>query len=107
MRDVLTIAFSHPAVCGIMLWQTWNQDEQHKHKTLWRADWSIKPAGQVWRDQVLGEWWTDEAGTTDAQGSFTTRGFLGDYEISVRAGEDTRVVAGQFAPGGGEFRVVF
>jgi hypothetical protein len=34
-------------------------------------------------DLVLKEWWTDVTGKTDAQGVFATRGFLGDYEISV------------------------
>ena len=104
MRDVLTIAFSHPAVSGIVMWQVWGQGAGHK--TLWRADWTIKPAGQVWLDQVFKEWWTNTGGTTDREGRFAARGYLGDYEITVRAGGRTRTVRAQLGPAGESVAIV-
>jgi endo-1,4-beta-xylanase len=105
MRDVVTIAFSHPAVSAIVMWQVWGQGAGNK--ALWRPDWSIKPAGQVWLDHVFKAWWTVETGRTDREGAFTTRGFLGDYEISIRRGEKTKTVQGELAPGGAAFPVTF
>lgn len=105
LRDVMTIAFSHPAVSGIVMWQVWG--EGAGHKTLWRADWSIKPAGLVWLDHVFKQWWTDETGATDGDGIFRTRGFLGDYEVSVRIGDHTKTVRGAVPPEGGVFQIGF
>jgi GH35 family endo-1,4-beta-xylanase len=105
MRDVLTIAFSHPAVSGIVMWQVWG--EGAGTKTLWHRDWSIRPAGQVWLDQVFQNWWTDETGTTDPQGEFRTRGFLGEYVIAVQVGHRTKVVRHELLPTSGVIRIVF
>lgn len=105
MRDILTIAYSHPAVSGIVMWQTWGAGAGHK--ALWRPDWSIKPAGQAWLDHVFKLWWTEASGTTDASGAFRTRAFLGDYEITARRGNETRRVSAQVSPGGGSARIVF
>jgi endo-1,4-beta-xylanase len=52
-------------------------------EALWRKDWSIKPAGQVWRDLVFKQWWTDEAVTTGADGAASVRGFHGTYTVAV------------------------
>ena len=84
LRDVMTIAFSHPAFQAIVMWGFWEGQHWKPDAALYRRDWSIKPAGQAWLDLVKKEWWTDETGTTDDQGRFTTRGFLGDYAVTVR-----------------------
>jgi endo-1,4-beta-xylanase len=103
MRDILEIAFSHPAVSGIVMWQVWGQGAGAK--TLWRTDWSIKPAGQVWLDHVFNDWWTETTGAAGPDGRFSTRGFLGDYEITVRAGDRHATVKTQLTRGGGPLRV--
>ncbi|MDO8544690.1 MAG: endo-1,4-beta-xylanase [Opitutaceae bacterium] len=103
MRDVLEIAFSHPAVSGIVMWQVWGQAADAK--TLWRPDWSIKPAGQVWLDHVCKDWWTETTGATGRDGRFATRGFLGDYEITVRAGARRATVKTQLTRGSTPSRV--
>jgi hypothetical protein len=46
----------------------------------------------VYQDLVFKKWWTNADGRTGAKGTFTTRGFLGDYEIEVVAGGKTRTV---------------
>jgi endo-1,4-beta-xylanase len=103
MRDVLEIAFSHPAVSGIVMWQVWGQAAGAK--ALWRADWSIKPAGQVWLDHVFKDWWTETDGATDRDGRFAPRGFLGDYEITVTAGDRRATVKTRLVRGGTSLRV--
>jgi len=84
LRDVMTVAFSHPAFQGIVMWGFWEGKHWKPDAALYRRDWSIKPAGQVWLDLVEKKWWTSESGTTDAQGCFATRGFLGEYVVTVR-----------------------
>ncbi len=95
MRDVLTIAFSHPAVSGIVMWQIWGQAAGQK--TLWRPDWSIKPAGQAWLDQVFKAWWTSTAGSSGADGVYATRGFHGDYFITVTRDGRTQTLKAKIA----------
>jgi hypothetical protein len=61
---------------------------------------TLKPGGQAYEDLVLGKWRTNEAGTTDAQGAYVTRGFKGQYEIVVKAGDRSQTVRGVLATGG-------
>jgi hypothetical protein len=56
---------------------------------LYRCDWSIKPNGQAWQDLVFKTWWTKTSGSSDAQGRYQTRGFLGRYEVAVTANGKT------------------
>jgi endo-1,4-beta-xylanase len=105
LREVLTVAFSHPAVSGIVMWQVWG--DAAGRKALWRPDWSIKPAGQAWLDQVWREWATQLAGPTDAAGTFKGRGFLGTYKITAKAGDKTKEVDLQLNRGGGTATIAF
>jgi len=89
-RDFYMTLFSHPAVGGIMMWGFWDGSHWHKNAPLYRKDWSLKPAGQAYRDLVLKAWRTNELGKTDAAGSFKTRGFLGTYEVKVTLGGKTK-----------------
>jgi len=83
LRDIMTIAFSHPQMDGIVLWGFWEGRHWRPSAALWRKDWSIKPAGQAWIDLVRGAWWTEEDGATDATGAFSCRGFLGTYAVTA------------------------
>ena len=84
LRDVMTIAFAHPAVEAVVMWGFWEGYHWKPHAALWRQDWTIKPAGQAWLDLVFDQWWTDRQVVTDSQGRCRVRGFMGDYEIEVR-----------------------
>jgi hypothetical protein len=44
----------------------------------------------MWRDLVFRQWWTKADGIAAADGTFQTRGFLGDYEIEVESGGEKR-----------------
>ncbi len=83
LRDFYTAAFSHSAINGITMSGFWEGQQAIPNAAMFRKDWSAKPIGQAFIDLVRKRWWTDEHGLTGEQGVFTTRGFLGDYEITV------------------------
>ncbi len=91
-RDFLTASFSDPEINGIVLWGFWAGQDWRPSAALYRKDWSIKPNGQVWKDLVLGKWWTNADGGTGTDGTYSTPGFLGDYEVIVTAGQLRRSV---------------
>lgn len=82
-RDFLTIVFSHPSVVALLTWGFWERSHWRPNAAYFRDDWSIKPAGQVWLDLVMKAWWTNETLETGSDGMARTRGFLGDYEVTV------------------------
>ena len=88
-RDFLTVAFSHPAVVALLTWGFWEKSHWRPNGAYYRSDWSLKPAGQAWLDLVTRAWWTDETVTAGADGTARTRGFLGDYVITVTQGDKT------------------
>ncbi len=92
LRDAMIAAFSHPQMEAIVMWGFWQGAVWKPDTALYRRDWTLKPAGQAWLDLVLDEWWTDEAGRTDAAGEVKVRGFLGDYEITATRGGVTTTV---------------
>ena len=85
-RDFLTMMFSHPSTIGFVSWGFWEKRHWIPNAAFYRADWSARPAADVWRDLVFKQWWTDVRGTTGATGEYRTRGFLGDYVVEVEAG---------------------
>lgn len=85
-RDFLTAIFSHPATDAFTVWGFWEGKMWQPLGAMIRKDWTLKPNGQAWMDLVRGEWWTDVTGATGDDGSFATRGFLGDYRIAVTVG---------------------
>ena len=87
LRDFYTAMFSHPKAAGIVMWQFWEGDMWQPRGHHYTKDWRPTPLSRAYDDLVLGEWWTDEAGETDAAGSFTTRPFKGVQTVTVRSGE--------------------
>lgn len=89
-RDFMTAVFSSPAAVGFMNWGFWAGAHWHPNAALWNKDWSIRKHGRVFTDIVTREWRTDATGRTDPAGSYATRAFLGDYEVTVtHAGKTT------------------
>lgn len=74
LRDAMTTVFSHPSVIGLQFWEMGQ---------LLNDDLTPKPAYDVYRNLVFGEWWTDVAGTTDEGGGYSGRGFLGHYRATA------------------------
>ncbi len=85
-RDFLILAFSHPSVVGVQHWGFWENCHWRPSAAMYRADWSEKPNARVYKDLVLGQWRTNLAGATAADGRYAGRGFHGDYVVTVEAG---------------------
>lgn len=83
MRDILTITFAHPSMKGFLMWGFWDGAHWLPNAPIFNEDWTIKPSGQAFIDQVFKTWWTDVTETTPATGAFTVRGFKGKYKVSV------------------------
>ena len=82
-HDFMTAIFSHPYVEGFLMWGFWDGRHWTNNAPIYRKDWTLKPSGKVYKDLVFKEWWTNESGETNGKGEFRTRGFLGDYELTV------------------------
>lgn len=86
-RDLMILAFSHPAVSDFLMWGFWEGSHWKPLGAMIRRDWSEKPMYRVWRELIFERWQTDETGVTPYHGAIYVRGFKGDYEITVKAGE--------------------
>jgi len=80
---VLKTLFANPAAEGFLMWGFWDGAHWKDDATLFRDDWSKKPAFDAYADLVYDEWWTDENGVTDEDGRYRTRAFLGEHEITA------------------------
>jgi endo-1,4-beta-xylanase len=100
-RDFLILAFSHPLVVGVQVWGFWEKTHWRPKAAMYRTDWSEKPNGQVYRSLVLGEWRTRAQGATGASGDFATRGFYGDYLVTVETNGRRAERAFSLRPGDG------
>ena len=96
--DYLIVVFSHPGTVGVVTWLGGMplREIETAHPSartqcaFFRKDWTIKPIGQVWLDLKQKEWNTNAKGQTDAKGGFQTRGFHGDYNITVSHNGETK-----------------
>jgi endo-1,4-beta-xylanase len=81
LTDYYRICFAHPAVEGILVWGFWEGALWLPHSALWKRDWTLTPAGHAYQDLVLGEWWTDWAGSADENGHCEVEAFYGRHLI--------------------------
>jgi len=86
----LTVAFSQPAVKAFLMWGFWEGAHWRPTGAMLRRDWSAKPNYDIYRDLVFKKWWTDASGKTNRTGIYTTRGFLGEYDIEIKSGSKTK-----------------
>ncbi len=89
-RDFLTVAFSQPAVKAFLMWGFWEGAHWRPTGAMLRRDWSAKPNYDIYRDLVFNKWWTNASGKTNRTGTYTARGFLGEYDIEVKSDGKTR-----------------
>jgi len=82
-RDFFTAVFSHPATDKIVMWGFWEGEQWKPNGSMIRTDWTYKPNYHIYNDLVFDQWWTDEIGSSNENGIYTTRGFLGDYVVHV------------------------
>ena len=81
--DVLTLAYSHPAMEAVILWGFWAGRHWRPETALYDEEWNLRPVGRVWHDLVYDEWWSDVHGQTDGDGLFADEVFHGIHEITV------------------------
>ena len=81
--DFYKICFAHPAVDGILMWGLWEGDIWIPSSALYKHDWTPTPAADAYRNLVFNEWWTQESGSTDSDGNFSTKAFFGKYKVTV------------------------
>ncbi|BAM03104.1 endo-1,4-beta-xylanase [Phycisphaera mikurensis] len=101
LRDFFTAMFSHEAVDGVLMWGFWEKAHWRPQAALYNADFSPRPLGTAYEELILGDWWTDEAATTGADGTATVRGFLGGHRVTATHGGVTRTAAAELTAGGG------
>ncbi len=82
LEDFYRIAFSHPAVEGVIMWGFRQNSQWRKNCYIVNADWSLNEAGRRY-EALRAEWTTEATGVTNADGTFTFRGFHGTYELTV------------------------
>lgn len=104
-RDFLTLIFSHPITEGFVMWGFWDSEHWLNDAPLFYKDWSLKPSGKVWIDLINKQWWTNTQGITSSDGAYKTRGFLGDYTISVQANGKTKTVQAKLNKDGSAIKI--
>lgn len=83
LEQFLLTFFGHPSASGFMVWGFWDGNHWQKRAPFFRKDWTARPALDVYRKYVLGEWLTREDLTTDAEGTASLRGFHGTYRVKI------------------------
>jgi hypothetical protein len=82
------------------MWGFWDGDHWLGNGPLYNLHWSPKPAQKVWQQLVFKDWWTRVSGRTNTKGEYSTRGFFGDYTISVMARGKTQSINTRLVPDG-------
>ncbi len=98
--EFLKTFYSHPATADFLMWGFWDGEHWGDDAPLFYEDWTPKPAYDVWMELVYDEWWTDEAGETDGEGTYGTQGFHGEYQITASYDGETRTVETTLEEGG-------
>ena len=91
-RDFVTLIFSSPKFDDFLMWGFWERAHWLPNGAMYRADWSSKQQSLVWNDLWFREWWTNENGNSDASGIYRTRGFKGDYNVTVNYARSIKTV---------------
>lgn len=86
IRDALICYFACEGVEKIQTWGANDFSAAGTQRPLYYFDYlGLKPGGEAFQDLVYNKWWTKEAGKTDTNGAFKTRGYYGDYTITASA----------------------
>lgn len=83
LRDFYTVIYSHPTTHGIISWGFWEDAHWRPEAAWYRSNFEPKPAAFVHKDLVYKKWWTNAKGNTTTEGKYSTRGFCGEYKVTV------------------------
>ena len=81
LRDIVTLAYSHPKMDGVVMWGFWEGAHWLPETALYRRDWSPKPAAEEWERLITETFATQVSGRTGADGLFTATGHHGTYQV--------------------------
>jgi GH35 family endo-1,4-beta-xylanase len=87
---MMRIAFSYPAINGFIFWGYWNQNQWRK-AGIYNTDKTPKLAADSVFNLIHKEWTTSIDGKTATDGSLNFRGFYGNYEVTVKAGDSLKL----------------
>lgn len=105
LREMLYVAFSHPASTSFIMWDFWDGRHWLDNAPLFNEDWSPKPALAVWKDLLFNQWWTNVNGKSSATGDYQARGFYGDYKVTATSGGKTQTMTATLDEDGDSVRV--
>ena len=65
------------------MWGFWSGSHWLPQGAMYASDWSSKPNALAYNRLLFQDWWTNNEGRSGDDGIFTSRAFLGDYQITV------------------------
>lgn len=83
MRDILTISFAHPSMKGFIMWGFWDGAHWLGNAPMYKTDWTLKPSGEAFIDQVFRKWWSNEEKTSKANVDNVFRLYKGKHKITI------------------------
>jgi len=83
LADFYRLAFSHPAVEGVLMWGFWEGSHWRPAAAIFNRDFTPRPAADAYRKLVFEEWRSREDGVTGEDGTFKCRVFYGSYGLTV------------------------
>lgn len=105
-RDFLIALYSHASVEGVILWGFWDKAHWKNNGPLMYKDFSLKPAGKMWKEWVLKRWRTKGSGLTSAKGMKKFKGHLGQYSVTAVKGKKKGQVSARLKKGGSQVHVI-
>jgi len=88
--DVLTALYSIKQVNGFMWWGCFGDG------SILDANGKLTPVGEEIAYLMYDKWWTNTSGSAGSDGTYTTSGFFGNYNITVTANGRTKTVPASF-----------
>ena len=92
MRDMMILMFSIEKMDGFVMWGIIDNTSGTKNNPIFDKEWNLKLSGEQYIDLVYNKWWTQEDGKTDANGTYATKGYYGDYLITASYNGKTKTV---------------
>ncbi|MBV9851578.1 MAG: endo-1,4-beta-xylanase [Armatimonadetes bacterium] len=94
LDEFMTAMFSHPQVRSFVMWGFWAGAHwlADQGGAMINRDWTPRPAERVYERLVFHDWWTNAQGKTDKGGIYRVRVFLGDHNVTVTRGGETKTV---------------
>jgi hypothetical protein len=99
VEKLYTLLFSHPTVQAITWWDFMDGAWKKAPAGLVRADLTPKPAYDRLMKLIKGKWWTKASLISDGKGRASTRGFLGQYRVTVATPKGQKTQEFELKPG--------